>query len=118
MIFTAMLVFSSCEKIPFDYRNKYLGRWIFKVEVKKVNVDYQGQFDIDTLSCIGVISYDDEDREKLLIDYCVWELKLRVGKNGELTESPNQYSSGSFEGEDHLHFYYWNGGLGGGWDLG
>lgn len=103
-----------CKKEPFDYRNKFLGDWEFKVERTELNTDSIGYYYHDYFTYVGQIKYGSNDDE-LLIEYSDDNsIMLKIDKEDVLSNFPTHYCSGEFDGKDRIHLYLKWGGLGGG----
>ncbi|MHC1707452.1 MAG: hypothetical protein AB9842_08015 [Bacteroidales bacterium] len=117
LLFSLFVVFSvilfSCEKHPFDYRNKYLGRWDFKTNWSKVNVDSIGQSVYGNAYYFGEIDYGDSDNELIIRFMLDKEVTIEIDKTGRITNFGTTYGSGYFRGKDELSLYLRFGGLGG-----
>lgn len=109
-----LLIFISCKKKPFNYRNKFLGDWEFKVERSEFNTDSIGYHYNDTLIYTGKIKYGSNDDE-LLIEYSNENsITIKIDKEDNLSGLPNAYCNGEFIGKDKIHLFLRWGGLGGG----
>ena len=112
--FIALIVLLGCEKELFDYRNKFIGDWEFKVERSEINTNSIGYSYHDSLSYSGRIKYGDAD-DDLFIQYSDENsITLKIDKENQLSDFPTHYCSGEFEGNNKLHLYLRWGGLGGG----
>jgi hypothetical protein len=109
-----IFVISGCEK-QSDYRNKYLGNWIF--EIQRVEIKDGGVIvNSDTSIHYGEIKYGDVSDEILLQFQGTnphSPVTLRIDHGGEIL--PKSYSSytsitisytGGFEGNNILHYHY------------
>jgi hypothetical protein len=113
ILFSALLNFS-CEKRPFDFRNKYLGNYDFVYSYSKWQLNL-GVY--DTISYTGKVYYD--DRDEISLDYnpnLTWV--LGIDKDGNLS-LPCGVTIGKFENKNNLVLDYTTntcggGGLGGG----
>jgi hypothetical protein len=113
LLIVSIIVFS-CEKELFDYRNKFLGEWEFKVERTEFNTDSVGYYHHDSLTYLGKIKYGNGD-DDLLIQYSSDNsIILKIDKDDKLSDFPTHYCSGEFDGKNKLHLYLRWGGLGGG----
>ncbi len=87
----------SCKKD--DYREKYMGNWIFDVQVAKLNVDSIPQFVKDTISFAGLISKGN-NKDEINIHYLEdTSIILKLNEAGELSGFPTASSGGSGNGE-------------------
>jgi hypothetical protein len=114
ILFLALITFIlfSCEKDLFDYRNKYLGHWIF---VSKKTVDYADTSKVDIIESNtyrGTIKYGEEDNSLLLQYTETNQISIGVNKDGIITSSyPDFYfghASGEFETRKKLNLLWWN----------
>ncbi len=111
---TFLCIFHGCQRELVDYRNKYVGNWIFNVEIKEVNTDSIGCFSFDTVCFDGVICFGDEPNE-ILIHYTEEnKVQLIVDEEGVLSGFPTHYCEGEFENDNNVYLYLRWGGLGGG----
>lgn len=111
-----MFFFSQCEKDAFDYRNPYIGDWKFDVNQSEFNTDSVGYSSSETYIYDGKIKYGGE-RNTILIKYgASAEMEIIINEEGDLFFK-SYYSSGEFTGDDKLHIFTYNGGLGGGISL-
>ncbi|MGV6861311.1 MAG: hypothetical protein ACWA41_06040 [Putridiphycobacter sp.] len=109
-----LVIIVSCTKKPFDYRNKFLGDWEFKVDRKEFNTDSIGYHYHDSLTFLGQIKYGSGDND-LLIEYSGDNsITLKIDKEDELSDFPTLYCNGQFDENDKIHLYLRWGGLGGG----
>lgn len=109
-----IIIIISCEKKLFDYRNRFIGDWEFKVERSEINTDSIGYYYHDSLTYSGQIKYGSND-DDLLIEYTGENsITLKVDKENVLSNFPTHYCSGEFEGKEKIHLALRWGGLGGG----
>ena len=113
-ISSLLLITLSCEKIPFDDRNDYLGDWTFTTKITELNTDSVGYFFQDTILYHGHIEYGDQKNELSIDYYNGTPLIVTLGENGKLEKLPTNYCSGSFSNSSTLNIYLKWGGLGGG----
>ena len=107
------LILFGCKKKPFDYRNKFIGDWNFKVNTSSFNTT-TNYFHSDSLYYIGEIKYGDH-KDELFIQYTSTNsLTLKIDKDDKLSDFPTQHSNGEFENKNKLKIYLKSGGLGGG----
>ena len=83
-----------CEKVPFDYRNIYIGDYDFTIYISKrfFNPD---SIEYDTMQYHGQVSYgsDYTDKTSIKIKYLInAEFETQVKKNG-------QFKYGAFSGD-------------------
>lgn len=113
-IIILLLISVSCEKIPFDDRNDYLGDWTFTTKITEFNTDSIGYYFYDTITYHGTIKYGNEKNE-LSIDYHNGApLIITLSENGKLENLPTHFCSGSFSNTSTLNMYLRWGGLGAG----
>jgi len=109
-----LLIFTNCKKEPFNYRNKFLGEWEFKVDRTEFNTDSVGYYYHDSLTFFGKIKYGTNDDE-ILIEYSNDNsIMLKIDKENILSNFPSHYCNGEFDGKEKIHLYLRWGGLGGG----
>jgi hypothetical protein len=113
-LLVVLLVAIGCKKKPFDYRNKFIGRWSFRVERTEFNTDSVGYYYHDTINYTGEINYGENDDEIRINYSSSKEISLKMSKENVLTNFPTHYCSGEFDGKDKIHLYLRWGGLGGG----
>jgi hypothetical protein len=114
LIILTIFVMSGCEKQP-DYRNKYLGNWVF--EIQRVTIKDPGVIEgSSTLIYNGEITYG-EGADEILLQfqgtYPHSPVTLRIDHLGKiLPKSYSSYSSieisytGGFEGNNILKYSY------------
>lgn len=106
------MIFSSCEKKLFDYRNDYIGRWEFTSTLKEHNTDSIGYSFHVVIIYTGEIKYGEGDND-LRIQYTPdHNITVGVDKGGTLTQLPNHHCKGEFIGRDNLDLFLRWGGLG------
>ena len=100
-----------CEKIPFDYRNKYCGDWNFTTEYQYFMMD-SGSFDTVYIYD-GRIWYNESG--KINIEYRKdIILAFEINEQGEITSDAYYPVNGEFSDKNNLSFYRRTGGLGSG----
>ncbi|HOU35436.1 MAG: hypothetical protein KBF06_03355 [Bacteroidales bacterium] len=108
------IIVFSCKKEDNDYRDTYIGDWVFIVDRTEFNTDSIGYYYHDSVHYEGKIVYGELDNE-IMIKYTTENtITLTIGENGELSDFPTHYCSGKFLSRDTLHLYLRWGGLGGG----
>jgi len=113
-IIFGFLLLNSCEKGPFNYRNKYLGEWDFIVKTTEINTDSIGYYHEDSFTYSGEIKYGESNNE-IIIEYLDnRSITLSIDEDGVLSEFPTKYCGGKFDGEEKINLYLKWGGLGGG----
>ena len=113
VLFISLIIFIiSCEKHPFDHRNKYLGKWDFTTQWIKVNIDSLGQNDGGYEYYLGEIKYGDTENELIIEFMNGKEARIEIDKHGKITNYGSPYGSGYLE-VDQLNLYLRFGGLGG-----
>ena len=114
LLFFLCLIFVSCKKKPFDFRNKIIGDWEFRVNRSELNTDSLGYHHQDLLTYQGNIKYGSE-KDEITIEYTPENsITLKMDKEKQLSGFPTHYSGGHFIGTDSLYLYLRWGGLGGG----
>jgi len=108
-----LLVFISCEKIIFDFRNKYLGNWEFDVSDRhEVYNTAQGFHDTIILSIYhGKISYGSK-HSAIKFQGEGFSQEFSIDKDGviipENDYGPNYSESGGFEGNKVFRYHYYH----------
>jgi|GEM_PF-4595209 len=114
LIIPVIFLISGCEKQP-DFRNKYLGNWIFEIQREEIK-DGGVLVNSDTSIHNGEIKYGDVSDEILLQFQGTnphSPVTLRIDHGGKIL--PKSYSSytsitisytGGFEGNNKLHYHY------------
>ncbi|HON21019.1 MAG TPA: hypothetical protein PLW70_06780 [Bacteroidales bacterium] len=110
---TIVLVFS-CKKKDTDYRDAYVGTWIFNVHRTVFNSDSIGHYYHDSIHYEGKIAYGELANEILIKYTAENSITLTIGGDGLLSNFPSHYCSGEFLSNNRLHLYLRWGGLGGG----
>ena len=119
LILTLIFISVGCKKQPFDYRNKYIGKFNFVYSYRSWTM--QGTYASDTIYYSGKIYYDISSEDKIKLDYDQnATLELDINKNGELS-LPCGVTIGKFDNNDQVTLNYGSnscsgggGGLGGG----
>jgi hypothetical protein len=112
---TLLLIFglfiTSCEKKLFNYRNKYLGDWEFKVNVYEHNIDSLGSQFNDSFIYQGQIKYGVNDDE-LLIEYSNDDvITLKINTEGEVTTNLG-FGTCTFDNNEDVEIHLKWGGMG------
>jgi hypothetical protein len=95
-------IFTSCKKIPFDYRNKYWGDWNF--HYTSCEWDNNGNIKNGTGDYKGSITYDKKEKEKILINFIdSITVTFGVDKAGNLSGCGVE---GTFDSKKKLFFTY------------
>ena len=114
LIIPVIFLISGCEKQP-DFRNKYLGNWIFEIQREEIK-DGGVLVNSDTSIHNGEIKYGDVSDEILLQFQGTnphSPVTLRIDHGGKIL--PKSYSSytsitisytGGFEWNNKLHYHY------------
>ena len=104
---------ASCEKILFDYRNKYCGDWYFTNIYRSWDMDNPENNSRDTGYYNGSIWYENKDHIK--IEYSSnHTIEFEINKNGEITLDSYYPVGGKFSDENTVQFSLHSGGMGGG----
>jgi hypothetical protein len=108
-----LVLFSNCKKIPFDYRNKYVGTWDFHY-ISRAWSAGGGQFQStsDTGDFKGKIYYSltEFKREYIIVEFSTNEkVSIKVDKNGNFSECTNGCINGK-----NISFNYSSSECGGG----
>jgi hypothetical protein len=113
LIVAGVIATSSCKKETVsDYRDVYLGKWLFITErVIHDGVD-PSQSSRDTLMSEGEIKYGNSGNS-IITKYLPYDsITLVVGIDGKLSNFPTQYCNGEFIGNTSLQMFLRYGGLG------
>ena len=111
IILLALTFFSGCEKLPFDFRNKYLGNWEFDVsDIHETYNKTQGFHDTTILRTFhGEIKYGSK-HSKILFSSSGYSREFPIEKNGQIIpendHGPDYSEYGGFEGDDIFRYYY------------
>jgi hypothetical protein len=119
VIFTiATLIFLSCKKQPFDFRNKYFGNWVFSVQLSSWDPSRGGDY-TDSLQCTGSFLYGENFDEIALQSDC-YSKTFRIDKYGKVVSVYDQHTfkeGGEFEGRSVFRYgYYHHQGAGPTWN--
>jgi hypothetical protein len=108
-----MTLIISCEKIPFDFRNKYLGRWEFDVTNSHLTFNTTQGFH-DTTSTIryyGEINYG-SNHGSIMFQSIGYNAEFSIDDNGKIiplnVNGPNYSESGGFEGSRIFRYNYYH----------
>lgn len=97
----------------FDYRNKYLGKWNFEVEINERNTLFIGYTNNQTVYYTGMIEYGNSNDE-LKITYLPQNtIFLKIDSKGNFIDLPPK-TFAEFYDKKNLYFTTYSGGLGGG----
>ncbi len=111
------LLFVSCEKQLFDYRNKYLGSWKFDISLSREWYDPIRSWhdSTNTISSNGEIKYGSKEN-RVLIQTPSYSVEIAIDKNGTVIPENDfgmDYSeSGKFEGRrvfEYHYYHHWGG---------
>jgi len=110
IIFIVITLMYSCEKKPFNYRNKYIGNWEFTTNITEVNLHGEGSIVENTVAYLGLISYD--SKEQLKINFLDnMEVYVEVDKNG-IISAYKDLGNGVFTSKKIMEYSLKRGGLG------
>jgi hypothetical protein len=113
VILSIVIILSACEKKPFDYRNKYIGKWDFVVERREFSMDTNDTHYWDTISYQGKIDYANGENN-LLVQYTADDtITIEVDKDGNIVK-PCWYCNATFVDNKNLDMYLRWGGHGAG----
>ncbi len=107
--------FFACKKA--DYRDVYIGNWIFDVVYTEINTDSIGHYYSENYNYDGEVVYGEADDEVLIKYADNHFVQLTLEPDGELSNFPTHYCSGRFVNTDSLSLFIKTGGLGGGTTL-
>src|SRR4030042_3803419 len=104
---------SSCQKLGFDNRNKYLGKWSFEVTQLRLTYNqirgfydttytdtYKGEIKLGVTQ--GGIIFESTSY------YCEFEIDKKGNIVSDLDPLPNYSESGGFEGRDIFRYHYYH----------
>jgi|BarGraIncu01122A_1022018.scaffolds.fasta_scaffold115651_1 hypothetical protein len=118
LFIVAIIIFFSCEKQPFDFRNKYLGKWTFNINLSSWNPSRGGNY-TDSYECVGDFTFGVKFDELTLQSY-YYSVTFRIDKYGKLVSIYDQHTfmeSGEFEGRSIFRYgYYHHQGAGPNWN--
>lgn len=101
LLFITSLIFASCKKHPFDYRNKYLGD--FKFDVTESGKFKEGDSTYATSYVWhGTVNYGDGDNKVIITFGRDLSIQPSIAKDGTLNQLPRL--SGSFRDRKSVHF--------------
>lgn len=117
VIFTvATIIFLSCEKQPFDFRNKYFGNWVFSIQLSSFKIYGNNT---DSIQCTGSFLYGENFDEIALQSDC-YSKTFRIDKYGKVVSIYDQHTyieGGEFEGRSVFRYsYYHHQGAGPNWN--
>ena len=114
IIFILVILFSiRCEKLPFDFRNKYLGNWEFNLSDRhEVYNGTQGFHDTTTLKTYhGEIKYGSK-HSAILFQASGYSKEFSIKKDGKIFPEndygPDYSESGGFEGRSIFRYHYYH----------
>jgi hypothetical protein len=109
-IFTlATIILLSCEKQPFDFRNKYFGNWTFSIQLSSWNPMRGGNY-TDSLQCNGSFTYGANFDEITLQSDC-YTNTFRIDKYGKTVSIFDQHTyieTGGFENRRVFRYSYYH----------
>lgn len=118
-ILILILTSLSCKKLPFDYRNKYIGDYNFVHSYSSWTVN-QGTYASGTDNYSGRVYYDLKSKEYIKFEYNNSILELKVSRKGKLT-LPCGAPAGEFTSDNSVTINYststCSGALGGGTNI-
>ena len=114
LIFILVIAFSiSCEKLPFDFRNKYLGNWEFDLSDRhEVYSVTQGFHDTTTsITYHGELTYGSK-HSAILFKASGYSKEFSIEKDGKIIPEndygTNYSESGGFEGRSIFKYHYYH----------
>jgi len=105
-------ILSSCQKIPFDYRNQFIGDWEFMITMHSIQYHGDSATDhYDTSYYADYIDYGKNQDEVIIKYYPENELNIGIEDDDDFT---GYFSGGSISGVgfDKLYLSYRVGGQG------
>ena len=106
LIFTSVFLLSiifGCEKIPFDFRNKYVGDYEFEYSYSSWQINI-GVYETDTINYSGKVYYDEKGKIKINYNPNL-TLDLDIDKNGTLSLECGA-EIGEFDDDENLTLNY------------
>jgi hypothetical protein len=113
IILLVIPIFISCEKILFDFRNKYLGNWEFDVSSSHETYNVTQGFHDTTTTFIyhGKIKYGSSHRS-ILFQANGYSQEFSIDHDGTLIAvnvyGPNYSESGGFQGRSIFKYHYYH----------
>ena len=106
-----MITFYGCQPKSKDYRDKYIGKWVFEVNTSSYGMS-PGNSSSDNYTHVGSIIWG-ENPDEIVVDYNPdGQMVLKINEQGELL------NSGAFTTfnitENNFSFFDKAGGMGGG----
>ncbi len=100
----------SCEKQPFDYRNKVIGKYLFVTKRQEYN---QGTsfLILDTIYTVGTIEYG-QNADEFLVKYAPNEEFVWKVKKEDLFKNDGVWYFWQDQDEIRMHYYRHLGGMG------
>lgn len=108
--FTTISFLYSCEKKPFDYRNKVIGKYLFVTKRQEYNPNIS-YFVLDTIYTEGTIEYG-PNADEFLVKYAPNEQFVWKVKKEDLFKNDGVWYFSQENGEIRMHFYLHIGGMG------
>jgi hypothetical protein len=111
IILFVLTLSASCEKLPFDFRNKYLGNWKFDVGDSHETYNTTQGFRDTTIyrTFHGEIKYGSK-HNKILFNSAGYSREFPIEKNGQIIPEndygPGYTEYGGFEGNDIFRYQY------------
>jgi hypothetical protein len=105
---------SGCEKIPFDFRNKYLGDWMFEVSNRhELYNPTRGFYDTTTVKVYhGEIQRGSSHEEIVFTSNLGYSEEFLIDKNGQIIpvndHGLNYSEGGGFQGRDIFTYSYYH----------
>ena len=109
-IFTSISFFYSCEKQPFDYRNKVIGKYLF-VTKRQEYVQGTSFLILDSIYTVGTIEYG-PNSDELLVKYAPNEQFVWKVKEVDFYKDINGCYFSNDNDEFRMHYFRHQGGMG------
>lgn len=103
VVLSGVFILTNCTKEPFDYRNKYIGIWSFKITNSGYNSTDSTEFNY-TEVFEGEVKYGSED-DKVIIKFggnSNQILDLEIDKKGQLSGFSQSNGDGEFKSKKEL----------------
>jgi hypothetical protein len=112
------IIFFCCEKQPFDFRNKYIGNWIFSIQLSSWDPSRGGDY-TDSLQCTGSFYYG-ANFDEIILQSDSYSKTFRIDKYGKVVSMYDQHTfteAGEFEDTRVFRYgYYHHQGAGPTWN--
>lgn len=102
----SIIILTSCSDNPFDYRNKYIGDWAFKVRKTEHNTLYPGYFNEQDIDYSGRIEAGSTG-DLILIQFIQDDqVEIGVNKNNTYFNLPEKFNI-NFSSDGNFTNFSW-----------